>query len=215
MSIEESVFEGYAPDFEALTAHGFAETESGYRFTVPIPDTDFTATVTVSEAGAVSGRVTDRETGEEYLPLRAADAHGSYVAKVREAYLSVLSAIRRYCFVHTGKAASWLIPANPSVYDVVGHFEQYGSIIWKQPRGCRLGDYVYIYMGRPYSCILFKCEVIRADFADYADRCMELRVLRCFTEDEFPLPLLREHGLKTVRFSGRLPESVAEFLYDE
>ena len=214
MTIEESVFEGYRADFEALAAHGFAEREGAWTFTVPIPKTDFTATVRVDGEGNVTGRVTDPDTGEDYLPLRAADAHGGYVAAVREAYTAVLCAVRRYCFERVGKVGSWLIPSNPKIYDVAAHFETYGSIVWKQPRGLRLGDFVYVYFSSPYSCLMYKCEAVRTGFADYAPNCMELQVLRHFTAGEYPLALLRGYGLKTVRFPVRLPDRTAEFLYD-
>ena len=71
MTIEESVFEGYRADFEALAAHGFAEREGAWTFTVPIPKTDFTTTVRVDAEGKVTGRVTFvREDGRVDMSLR-------------------------------------------------------------------------------------------------------------------------------------------------
>ena len=43
----------------------------------------------------------------------------------------------------------WLVPANPKYYDIVHAFDDAGEIDWKQGRGIRRGDTVWIYVGAP------------------------------------------------------------------
>ena len=38
----------------------------------------------------------------------------------------------------------WLVPANPKYYDIQGAFEQSKEIDWKQGKGIKKGDIVYI-----------------------------------------------------------------------
>ena len=107
----------------------------------------------------------------------------------------------------------WLVPANPKFYDVVGAFEKDECIIWKQSTAIRAGDTVYLYVGAPYSAILYGCRVeetgIPFEYADEnvrMDRVMKIRRLHKFSPDEFPFPVLKKYGVNAVRGPRRMPE---------
>ena len=41
----------------------------------------------------------------------------------------------------------WIVPANPKYFDIVHAFGDAGEIDWKQGRGIKAGDTVFIYAG--------------------------------------------------------------------
>lgn len=57
----------------------------------------------------------------------------------------------------------WLVPANPKYYDIVHAFDHTDIIEWKQGRGIRIGDTVYMYAAAPVSAILYICQVLETD----------------------------------------------------
>ena len=98
MSIEQEFFKRKRPIFEKLEGAGFLR-ESGravYRET--FFEDQFEAEITVSGDGGVSGKVTDLDTGEEYLPIRVKDYAGGFVGALRESYAELLGRIAEACF---------------------------------------------------------------------------------------------------------------------
>jgi len=61
---------------------------------------------------------------------------------------------------------NWIIAANPNKYDVVSAFEKYELIDWTQSAKYQVGDYIYIYVSKPYQKVMFKVEVIKTDIAN-------------------------------------------------
>lgn len=57
----------------------------------------------------------------------------------------------------------WIIPANPKYYDIQAAFRTSKEIDWKQGKGIKVGDTVYMYVAAPVSAILYKCRVTRTD----------------------------------------------------
>lgn len=54
----------------------------------------------------------------------------------------------------------WLFPCNVNNYDVFGAFDKYKEIYWRQHlTRIKKGDYVFIYVGKPFSKLAFLCEV--------------------------------------------------------
>lgn len=59
----------------------------------------------------------------------------------------------------------WIIPCNINLYDVIGAFEKFKCIDWKQSNhSISVGDEVFIYVGKPISSIMYKCKVNKANF---------------------------------------------------
>ena len=44
----------------------------------------------------------------------------------------------------------WIVPANPSYYDICGDFDQHDDVTWKQGKGIRKGDTVICTSARRY-----------------------------------------------------------------
>lgn len=63
----------------------------------------------------------------------------------------------------------WLIPANPKYYDVQAAFDESDEINWKQGKGIKTGDTVFLYVAAPVSAILYKCLVTKTDIPFHFD----------------------------------------------
>ncbi|MBQ1375590.1 MAG: MmcQ family protein, partial [Clostridia bacterium] len=99
MSIESEVFKKSTADFEKLEKFGFKHVSGGYTYSETIMDGDFRAEVFVGDDGAVTGKVFDCASGEEYLPVHTMLHTGPFVGEVREAYTAVLEKIAGECFI--------------------------------------------------------------------------------------------------------------------
>ncbi len=115
----------------------------------------------------------------------------------------------------------WLVPANPKYYDIVHAFDGTDEIDWKQGRGIRVGDTVYMYAGAPVKAILYCCEVTRTGIPCepfdngklQVRELMRLRLVRRYEVDEFPYQTLRDvYGVSTIRGPRGVPPELSHEL---
>ncbi|MBR7045383.1 MAG: MmcQ/YjbR family DNA-binding protein [Lachnospiraceae bacterium] len=114
----------------------------------------------------------------------------------------------------------WIVPANPAYYDVVGAFRQADLIDWKQGKGIRTGDTVYLYVGAPVSAILFRCLVTETDIPCSIrsekvriDSLMKISLEKRYGEEEFPFRVLKdEYGIRAVRGPRGIPDALSRAL---
>ncbi len=102
---------------------------------------------------------------------------------------------------------AWIIPANPLVYDIIREFKHTDVIRWHQNVHVKVGDYVYIYLTKPYQAILFECLVIEADIVDMnscTGKSMKLQLKKCYDKNDFKMDKLKKYGLKSVRSARRI-----------
>ena len=110
-------------------------------------------------------------------------------------------------------SGSWIIPANPKYYDVIQAFSMSDIITWHQDIKAMEGDFVYIYLTKPYQAILFECKVIEANIPGVNQTfSMKLKLLKKYDEDEFPIRKLEKYGVKAVRSARSIPKVLAEEL---
>ena len=114
----------------------------------------------------------------------------------------------------------WIIPANPKYYDIEHAFDQTKEIDWKQGKGIRTGDTVYMYVASPVSAILYKCKVMKTDIPyDYQDgsltimSLMRIRLQKRYKPGKFTFDKLKgEYGVSAVRGPRGVPHSLSEAL---
>ena len=112
------------------------------------------------------------------------------------------------------------MPANPKYFDIVHAFDDAGEIDWKQGRGIKAGDTVFIYAGAPVSAILYKCRVTETDIPyHYSDRnltitaVMKIKLQKRYMPDRFTFEKLKEeYGICAVRGPRGIPHSLSEAL---
>ena len=129
-------------------------------------------------------------------------------------------------------AENWIIPCNIKVFDVISHFKTNKRVVWKNAFTIHKGDIAYLYLGRPYGEIRYKCVVINDVVAEdllkansYAipakkwnnyfskkEKYIEMEYLCEFPEGMLTLEKLREHGLGQVQIQARTDRKVQQFI---
>ncbi len=119
----------------------------------------------------------------------------------------------------TETSSSWLIPANPKFYDIIDAFSKTDTMLWKQPGNIHVDDLVYLYMGSPYSAILYKCKVTEIDIPyQYQDenlsmkKVMKIKMIKQYQEDEYPFSKLKAYGVKAIRGPRHVPEVLEKII---
>ncbi len=81
---------------ERLLAYGFEQGSEAYHYCTGILENEFLLSIVIDANGGVDTRVTEQESGEEYI-LYKTNASGSFVGEVREAVTEVLREISAQC----------------------------------------------------------------------------------------------------------------------
>lgn len=105
------------------------------------------------------------------------------------------------------KKSTWIIPANPKVYDIISDFKKSDIMTWKHQSSMELGDIIYIYMTKPMGYIKYKCQII-----DINDNIMTIKLMQEFNDNLLTFDLLNNYGLKSVRSPRRIPDKLKSFL---
>lgn len=111
---------------------------------------------------------------------------------------------------------------------MIGAFNKFNCIEWKQSTNIHQGDEVYIYIGSPYKEIRYKCVAKKVDLkvttiddsefvldgSNYEDygRYMTLELLREYDKNQYPYSQLKRHGLKSVQGPSRVTEELASYI---
>ena len=115
--------------------------------------------------------------------------------------------------LRTGGVKSWLVPSNPKYFDVVTEFRRREVISWKQGNdNIQVGDLIYLYVGAPYSAILFRAEVTEKDIpyngkAEYVNirKLMRIRRLDEYSPERLCRKVLGNYGIVSVRCTRSMP----------
>lgn len=117
----------------------------------------------------------------------------------------------------TVTSTEWIIPANPNYYDIINCFNDTDTIIWKQSNNIKVEDIVYIYVGSPYSAILYKCKVLEVNIPyEYKDvninmkYAMKIKLLNKYDRDKYTFNKLNEFGIKAIRGPRNMPKKLSE-----
>ena len=113
----------------------------------------------------------------------------------------------------------WIVPANPNYYDIVNCFNDSYEIIWKQSSNIHVSDIVYIYVGEPYSKIMYKCIVTSTNIPyKYKDknvemnRVMKIKLIKKLDNENYNLDYLKSIGIKTIRGPRKINKNIRDKL---
>jgi len=115
-------------------------------------------------------------------------------------------------------AKEWIIPANPKYYDIVSAFRAHDEILWKQGKGIKKGDTVFMYVASPVSAVLYQCLVTETDIPSHFKKTevpiktlMKIRLVRRFPPEAFPFDRLgAEYGIYAVRGPRSIPKKLSD-----
>ena len=126
---------------------------------------------------------------------------------LEESYLATASAKTKQAL---RPAKEWIVPANPKYYDIEAAFSQADEIDWKQGRGIKTGDTVFMYVAAPVSAILYQCRVTETV---RMTSLMKIKLRKRYRPDQFTFEVLGEkYGIRAVRGPRGIPESLSEAL---
>ena len=136
---------------------------------------------------------------------------------LEESYMATASVKKKQAL---RPAKEWLIPANPKYYDVEAAFSKEDVINWKQGRGMKTGDTVFLYVAAPVSAILYKCRVLETDIPFRFDEgtvhmtsVMKIKLLNRYKPNQFTFDVLGErYGIHAVRGPRGIPQSLSDAL---
>lgn len=122
----------------------------------------------------------------------------------------------------------YVISCNLDKFDLITHFQKNKTVIWKQTKPHVIGDLVYIYVGRPYSRLFYKCIITQIDITQCPEesifykngsgrsrnpKYMELALDKVLPEKkELTLVELQKNGLKTVQCTTRVLDELHSYL---
>lgn len=112
----------------------------------------------------------------------------------------------------------WLVPANPKYYDIINCFNTTNEIMWKQSSDVSTNDIVYIYVGAPYSRVMYKCVALNVNIEyDYKDenlkinKLMKIKLIKKLKED-YTFEYLNKLGIKSIRGPRKISKEVSNHL---
>ena len=125
--------------------------------------------------------------------------------------------------------STWIIPCNVKYYDVFSAFNRLKKLNWKQSTRIEIGDIVYIYVGKPYSSILYKCKVNKVNLPSpeiddnefnrddepygHYGNYMELELMDTYASTLYTLDKLKEYGLTgNIQSPRRATDKIQTFL---
>lgn len=114
----------------------------------------------------------------------------------------------------------WLIPSNPKYYDIVHAFDDTDTIDWKQGKGIKKNDTIFMYVGAPVSAILYKCKVIETDipYEYHTDeltitKLMKIKLQKKYKPEQFTFDRLKtEFDIFAIRGPRGVPNSLSTAL---
>lgn len=128
----------------------------------------------------------------------------------------------------------WIIPCNVKRFDIIEHFKNNETVVWKNSFTIHKGDIAYIYLGSPFGEIRYRCSVI-SDTVDeqtlqenrYAIqeknsnnyfskkiKYIQLKLDYEYPAGFFPLAKLKENGLGQVQIQARPDRNLKRYLED-
>lgn len=123
--------------------------------------------------------------------------------------------------VFTEQVNEWIVPANPKYYDIVNCFNDNDTIFWKQSSNINVGDIVYLYVASPFSCIMYKCEVVEVNIPyEYRDsnlsmsKVMKIKLIKRFDKDKYTFQMLNDFGIKAIRGPRSMPKKLSSLIND-
>ena len=113
----------------------------------------------------------------------------------------------------------WIILCNPHYYDVEKAFREDDQLLWKQTTRIKPGDHAYIYVGAPYSCIMYKCVVDETDIpyehsgkSVKVKKAMKITRLRKYRTGAISHATLARFGIKLLVGPRRMSEELIQYI---
>lgn len=129
----------------------------------------------------------------------------------------------------------WLFPSNQKVFDLIGALHQFDFVDWHIPGSLKVevDDFVFMYLAKPLSRIIYKMQVIKTDmplsetnrmkpfwnakYTPRGERWARLKCVGAVPQDCVALQssFLIHNGVKTFRFPQLMKPETVEYEFAE
>lgn len=129
----------------------------------------------------------------------------------------------------------WLFPSNQKVFDLIGALHQFDFVDWRIPGNYKLevGDYVFMYLSKQLSQIIYKMQVIKTDmplsetelmrpfwndkYEPRGERWARLKCIETVPQNYTPLQraFLYHNGVKTFLYPQLMKPETLEYVFSE
>lgn len=119
---------------------------------------------------------------------------------------------------YTKETNEWIIPANPKYFDIISYFNSEKEIEWKQIKNINKEDIIYIYVGSPYSAILYKCQVIDINIKSHYEEfkeAMKLKLIETYPKEKYPFDIIKDYDLKAIRGARRMSQKLIDKINED
>ncbi len=113
----------------------------------------------------------------------------------------------------------WIIPANPKYFDIDKALRKSKTMTWKQSTDIKINDIVYIYVGSPYSSIMYKFKVVEVNIPyKYQDenlkikRAMKIDLIKRYKKGKLSFSKLKEFGVNAIRGPRYMPLELSKYI---
>lgn len=107
----------------------------------------------------------------------------------------------------TDDIRTWIVPANPKIFDVEKYITNKKIIDWPKKKNMLIDDIIYVYYAKPFGALLLKGIIVGMN-----NNYMQVKILDRYDNTKYPLEILKEHGLNSVRSTRRISKELLEFL---
>ncbi len=137
-----------------------------------------------------------------------------------ENIMNLIAKSYSYTVINKNEAKNeWIIPANPKYFDIEKALEENNTIIWKQSTDIKINDIVYIYVGQPYSSIMYKFKVVEVNIPyEYKDenlkiqKAMKIELITKYEKGKIAFSKLKDFGVNAIRNQRYMPLALSEYI---
>lgn len=117
----------------------------------------------------------------------------------------------------------YLVPANPMYYDIEHAFDNTDIINWKQGKGIKVNDIIFMYVAKPVQAILYMCKVVETNIEyEYRskelniDSLMKIKLLKTFNSSDFTYDdLVNKYHISFIRGPRLLTKELLDDLLNK
>ena len=137
-----------------------------------------------------------------------------------EEIMNLIDKSYSYTFTNRNSAKNeWIVPANPKYFDIDKELKENNTIMWKQSTDIKVNDIVYIYVGKPYSSIMYKFKVIEVNIPyKYKDenlkmkKVMKIDLITRYEKGKLSFNKLKDFGVNAIRSQRYMPLTLSEYI---
>ena len=124
-----------------------------------------------------------------------------------------------YTILNKNSTNEWIVPANPKYFDIEKALKENNTIMWKQSTDIKINDIVYLYVGKPYSSIMYKFKVTEVNIPyEYKDenlkmqKVMKIDLIKKYKKGKLSFNKLKDFGINSIRGPRYMPLELSKYI---